>query len=80
MATCEHPFGCELTVVDAGPYCRVATAADPEDWIVQFEKQPDFPALDWATRMTALYNAAPLRERTPQTPFGVAIPAVGYHP
>jgi hypothetical protein len=80
MATGEHPFGRELTVVDAGAYFLVATADDPEDWIVQFEKQPDFPALDWATRMMALYNAAPLRDRTPPVPLGVRTPVAGYHP
>ena len=34
----------------------VVRAEDPGDWLVRFEKSPDFPAREWAENMVSVYN------------------------
>lgn len=34
----------------------VTLERDPEDWLVRFEKAPDFAARDWAENMVETYN------------------------
>ena len=46
----------ELIIVEQDSVIIVAWADDPEDWIVRFDKHPDFPALQWAKRMVGLFN------------------------
>ncbi len=57
----------------------VVRAEDPEDWLVRFEKSPDFPAREWAENMVRIYNRRLSKRRAgPPTPPG---PRVGsYHP
>jgi hypothetical protein len=49
----------------------VVRAEDPEDWLVRFEKSPDFPAREWAENMVSVYNRR-LSQRLagPPTPPG----------
>jgi hypothetical protein len=57
----------------------VVRAEDPEDWLVRFEKSPDFPAREWAENMVQVYNRRLLeRSAGPPTPPGT-LPA-SYHP
>jgi hypothetical protein len=57
----------------------VVRAGDPEDWLVRFDKDGDFPAREWAENMTNVYNRRLARRSTrPPTPPGTR-PA-GYHP
>lgn len=46
----------ELVIVEQERKIIVAWADDPEDWVASFEKQPGFPARQWAERMVELYN------------------------
>ena len=46
----------------------VVRAADPEDWLVGFEKSPDFPAREWAENMVSVYNRRLGRSAAPPTP------------
>ncbi len=34
----------------------VVRTEDPDDWLVRFEKSPDFPAREWAENMVSVYN------------------------
>jgi hypothetical protein len=57
----------------------VVRAEDPDDWLVRFEKSPDFPAREWAENMVHVYNRRLLkRHASPPTPPGTW-PA-SYHP
>ena len=57
----------------------VVQAEDPDDWLVRFEKSPDFPAREWAENMVQVYNRRLLeRNAGPPTPPGT-LPA-SYHP
>jgi hypothetical protein len=57
----------------------VVRAEDPEDWLVRFEKTPDFPAREWAENMVSVYNRRlAKRPAGPPTPPGTR-PA-SYHP
>jgi hypothetical protein len=57
----------------------VVRAEDPDDWLVRFEKSPDFPARQWAENMVRVYNRRlSLRSAGPPTPPGRR-PA-SYHP
>jgi hypothetical protein len=50
----------------------VVRAADPDDWLVRFEKSPNFAAREWAENMVRLYNrrlSSP--SAGPPTPPGV---------
>jgi hypothetical protein len=51
----------------------VVRAEDPDDWLVRFEKAPDFPAREWAENMVRVYNRRLLKRRTgPPTLPGLA--------
>ena len=57
----------------------VVRAEDPEDWLVRFEKSPDFPAREWAENMVSVYNRRLLRRSDgPPTPPGTR--PGSYHP
>lgn len=42
---------------ETGEAYFVVVEADPEDWLVRFEKSSDFPAREWADNMIRLFNA-----------------------
>ena len=68
-----------LAVVEEGAAFLVVRAEDPDDWLVRFEKSPDFPAREWAENMVRVYNRRLSRRRAgPPTPPG-ARPG-SYHP
>jgi hypothetical protein len=46
----------ELAVIEEESAFLVTRAADREDWLVRFEKVPDFPAREWAENMVRVYN------------------------
>ncbi len=46
----------------------VVRADDPEDWLVRFEKSPDFPAREWAENMVSVYNRRLGRSAAPPAP------------
>lgn len=69
-----------LTIIDTGRELRVAPIAEPDDWVVCFVKEPGFPAREWAERMTALYNAAPVHTRTASGGAGSPRPVTDFHP
>lgn len=54
-----------LVLVRSETEYRIAWAEDPEDWIVSFEKNANFPAYAWAERMLILAN---VRKKS-NTPF-----------
>ena len=57
----------------------VVRVEDPDDWLVRFEKSPDFPAREWAENMVHVYNRRlSYRLAGPPTPPGRR-PA-SYHP
>jgi len=57
----------------------VVRADDPEDWLVRFERDGDFPAREWADNMANVYNRRLTRRSVePPTPPGTR-PA-SYHP
>ena len=57
----------------------VVRADDPEDWLVRFEKTPDFPAREWAENMVRVYNRRLSRRHArPPTPPGTRPDS--YHP
>ncbi len=45
-----------LAVREEAAAYLVVRADDPEDWLVRFEKSPDFPAREWAENMVSVYN------------------------
>jgi hypothetical protein len=68
-----------LAVREEGEAFLVVRAEDPDDWLVRFEKSPDFPAREWAENMVQVYNRRLLeRSADPPTPPGT-LPA-SYHP
>jgi hypothetical protein len=57
----------------------VVRAEDPDDWLVRFEKSPDFPAREWAENMVRVYNRRELKgDADPPTPPGTR--PGSYHP
>ena len=57
----------------------VVRAEDPDDWLVRFEKSPDFPAREWAENMVRIYNRRLSKRRAgPPTPPGIR--PGSYHP
>jgi hypothetical protein len=49
----------------------VVRADEPDDWLVRFEKSPDFPARESAENMVRVYNRRlSLRSAGPPTPPG----------
>jgi hypothetical protein len=45
-----------LAVVEEDAAFFVTREADPTDWLVRFEKSPDFKAREWAENMVNVYN------------------------
>ncbi len=69
----------ELAVREEDTALLVVRADDPGDWLVRFEKSPDFPAREWAVNMVRVYNQRlSRRSANPPTPAGTR-PA-SYHP
>jgi hypothetical protein len=57
----------------------VVRAEDPQDWLVRFEKAPDFPAREWAENVVRVYNRRLSKRRAgPPTPPGTR--SGTYHP
>ncbi len=57
----------------------IVRADDPGDWLVRFEKSPDFPAREWAENMVRVYNRRlSRRSAAPPTPSGTR--PGSYHP
>jgi len=68
-----------LAVREEGDAFLVVREADPEDWLVRFEKDGGFPAREWAENMTRVYNRRLARRSIgPPTPPGTR-PA-NHHP
>ncbi len=62
----------ELIVVEEETAFFVVRAADPDDWLVRFEKSPDFAAREWAENMVHVYNRRLSQPSAgPPTPPGV---------
>jgi hypothetical protein len=69
----------KLAVREEGAAFFVVRAADRDDWLVRFDKSPDFPAREWAENMVRTYNRRLSKGRAdPQTPPG-SRPG-SYHP
>jgi hypothetical protein len=69
----------ELAVREEEAAFLVVRAEDPDDWLVRFEKSPDFLAREWAENMARVYNRRlSCRSAGPPTPPGTR-PA-SYHP
>ena len=69
----------ELAVREEEAAFLVVRVDDPGDWLVRFEKSPDFPAREWAENMVSVYNRR-LSQRSagPPTPPGARL--TSYHP
>jgi hypothetical protein len=62
----------ELAVVEVETAFFVVRAADPDDWLVSFEKSPDFAAREWAENMVRVFNRRLFSPSAgPPTPPGV---------
>ena len=69
----------KLAVVDEEAAFFVVRADDPDDWLVRFEKAPDFPAREWAENMVHVYNRRLSQQSAgPPTPPGTR--PGSYHP
>ncbi len=69
----------ELTIVEEAAAFFVVRAEDPDDWLVRFEKDPGFPAREWAENMVLVYNRRLSRQSAgPPTPPGTRPDS--YHP
>jgi hypothetical protein len=68
-----------LAVIEEEGAFLVVRARDPDDWLVRFEKSPDFPACEWAENMIRVYNRRLAhRSAGPPTPPGTR--PSSYHP
>jgi hypothetical protein len=68
-----------LAVIEEEGVFLVVRATDPNDWLVRFEKSPDFPAREWAENMVRVYNRRLAhRSAGPPTPPGTR--PSSYHP
>ena len=69
----------KLAVVEEEAAFFVVRADDPVDWLVRFEKAPDFPAREWAENMVHVYNRRLSQQSAgPPTPPGTR--PGSYHP
>jgi len=69
----------KLAVVEEEAAFFVVRADDPDDWLVRFEKAPDFPAREWAENMVRVYNRRLSQQSAgPPTPPGTR--PGSYHP
>ena len=68
----------KLAVVEEAAFF-VVRADDPDDWLVRFEKAPDFLAREWAENMVHVYNRRLSQQSAgPPTPPGTR--PGSYHP
>ena len=68
-----------LAVIEEEEAFLVVRAGDPDDWLVRFEKSPNFPAREWAENMVRVYNRRLAhRSAGPPTPPGTR--PSSYHP
>ncbi len=68
-----------LAVREEAAAFLVVRADDPEDWLVRFEKSPDFPAREWAENMVSVYNRR-LSRRSAAPPMPPGTRPGSYHP
>jgi hypothetical protein len=69
----------KLAVLEEEAAFFVVRADDPDDWLVRFEKAPDFPAREWAENMVHVYNRRLSQQSAgPPTPPGTR--PGSYHP
>ena len=69
----------KLALVEEEAAFFVVRADDPDDWLVRFEKAPDFPAREWAENMVHVYNRRLSQQSAgPPTPPGTR--PGSYHP
>ncbi len=79
MEELEPQVNGRLAVREEEAAFLVVRADDPDDWLVRFEKSPNFPAREWAENMVRVYNRRLSRRSAgPPTPPGQR-PA-SYHP
>jgi hypothetical protein len=45
-----------LAIIEEEEAFLVVRIDDPDDWLVRFEKSPNFPAREWAENMVRVYN------------------------
>ncbi len=57
----------------------VVREADPDDWLVRFDKDGDFPAREWAENMVRVFNRR-LERRTSGPPTPPGMRPSSYHP
>ncbi len=68
-----------LAIIEEEEAFLVVRADDPDDWLVRFEKSPNFPAREWAENMVRVYNRRLAhRSAGPPTPPGTR--PSSYHP
>ena len=68
-----------LAVTEEEGAFHVVRATDPSDWLVRFEKSPDFPAREWADNMVRIYNRR-LAHRSAGPPTPPDTRPSSYHP
>ena len=68
-----------LAVREEAAAFLVVRAEDPGDWLVRFEKSPDFPAREWAENMVRVYNRR-LSKRSTGPPIPPGLTPSSYHP
>ena len=69
----------ELAVREEEAAFLVVRAEDPDDWLVRFEKSPDFLAREWAENMVRVYNRR-LSCRSAGPPTLPGTRPASYHP
>jgi hypothetical protein len=69
----------KLAVVEEEEAFLVVRADDPDDWLVRFEKAPDFPAREWAENMVHVYNRR-LSQQSAGPPTPPDMRPGSYHP
>jgi hypothetical protein len=69
----------KLAVVEEEAAFYVVRADDPDDWLVRFEKAPDFPAREWAENMVHVYNRR-LSQQSAGPPTPPSTRPGSYHP
>ena len=68
-----------LAVREEAAAFLVVRAEEPEDWLVRFEKSPDFPAREWAESMVSVYSRR-LSRRSAAPPMPPGTGPGSYHP
>lgn len=68
-----------LAIIEEEAAFLVVRDDDPDDWLVRFEKSPDFPARAWAENMVNVYNRR-LAESSAEPPTPAGQRPVSYHP